>query len=281
MDTLEVAPGIKLRNLTTEQLEKWINPSSFVISVSPVSGMDLIDLKCAAEISNESHHDRNQAKSLINKLVDLVRLLTDRNVYVAFMEENFQDESRPLYNQSSQSWGPSLRLQGSTATIDDSTGTRLINLWQLLQSCPNSEKVALAFKRWSDTAERLTDEDKLIDYWVALESLFASDSNQEVKFRASLRIAAFLGSTPDKRKEIYTDMRNSYDWRSAIVHGEFRKPNKIKELNKKCPLHQVTEKTRSYLRESILRFLESNEELDPTGIELQLLDKKKSAILHN
>jgi hypothetical protein len=187
------------------------------------------------------------------------------------MEENYRDVRRPLYNQSSRSWGPSLRLQGLTATIDDSRGTRLINLWQHLQGCPNVEKVALAFKRWSETAERLVNEDKLIDYWVALESLFASDSNQEVKFRASLRIAAFLGKTPDKRKEIYTDMRNSYDWRSAIVHGDFRKPNKIKELNKKCPLHQITEKTRSYLRESILRFLESNEVLDPTGIELQLL----------
>ena len=38
-------------------------------------------------------------------------------------------------------------------------------------------------------------------------------------------------------------MRNSYDWRSAIVHGDFRKPKKLKELNKKCTLSQATEIT--------------------------------------
>lgn len=272
-DVIEVAPGVRLRNLSTEQLEKWLNASFFAISASPISGMDLIDLKCAAEITNEAFHDRSQTKPLINNLVDLIRLLTNRNVYVAFTEEHFQDESRPLYNQSSQSWGPSLRLQGLTATIDDSTGTSLINLWRRLQNCPNTEKVTLAFKRWSETAERLVEEDKLIDYWIALESLFAADCNQEVKFRASLRIAVFLGETPDKRKEIYNYMRSSYDWRSAIVHGDFRKPKKLKELNKKCTLSQATEITRSYLRESILRLLEANEELDPTAIELRLLGK--------
>lgn len=272
MDVLDIAPGVRLRKLSNEQLEKWFNSDS-VISSSPISNMDLINMQCAVEISNEAHQDKRQSRYFLNNLVDLLRLLTDLNIYVAFTEEEYQEESRPLLNQSSRSWMPSLRLHRLKAIIDDTSGSRLINLWRHVQECTNTKKIELAFKRWSETSERLLDEDKLIDYWVALESLFTSDSNQEVKFRASLRIAAFLGETPENRKDIYNDMRNSYDRRSAIVHGEFRKPKKVKELNKKYTLHEITEKTHSYLRASILRLLESNEGFDPTGIEMRLLCK--------
>lgn len=271
MDTLDIAPGLKLQNLCTDQIEKWINDPFFPITAPPLSGWRVEDLKCAVVIKNESSYNSNQAESLIRNLVGLVRLLTDRNVYVAFTEGRIQDRNRPFNDHTVTSWGHSLRLHCLTATIDDTTGTRLINLWNHLQSGPNAKMVALAFKRWSDTAERLADEDKLIDYWVALESLFSTDSNQEVKFRSSLRIAAFLGKTPDKRKEVYNDMRNSYDWRSAIVHGAYCEAKKLKELNKKCSLHQSAKKTRAYLRESILQLLESKEQIDPTGFELQLL----------
>ena len=95
----------------------------------------------------------------------------------------------------------------------------LIQLWQNLGTNVNSKTVALAFRRWTDAHDRKTDDDKLVDYWVGLESLFVPDSTQEVKFRATLRIAVFLGKTGEERAEIYEIARNSYDWRSSIVHG--------------------------------------------------------------
>lgn len=271
-DVVEISPGVRLVRLKDEQLENWINQNS-IISSSPISNMDVLNIKCAIEINSEAHQDKNQARLFSNKLVDLLRLLTNEKIYPAFTEEVSQEGNRPHYKQTSRSWGPSLRLSGTLTTVDASTTNRLVNLWKHLNNSRNAGIVELAFKRWSDTAERLNIEDKLVDYWVGLESLFAADSNQEVKFRASLRIAAFLGETPENRKEIYNDMRNSYDWRSAIVHGEFRKPKKIKELNKKCTIHEITEKTGAYLRTSILQLLEYNDEFDPSGVEMMLLTK--------
>jgi hypothetical protein len=272
MEVLDIAPGIRLRKIKENEIEKWINDYTS-ISINPISSMVIYNIDCAAEITNKACADINEAQSLLHSLMHIIRLITDRKIYICFTENEVLKAERPLLNQLSQSWGYSLRLMDMDAIIDEAVGIRLVDLWQKIQQCPNIEKIDLAFKRWSETVERLSVEDMLIDYWIALESLFASDSNQEVKFRASLRIASYLGKTADKRKEIYNDMRCSYDWRSAIVHGDFRKPGKIKELNKKSTLHEITEKTRSYLRESLFQLIESEEEFDPTSMESMLLSK--------
>ena len=66
-------------------------------------------------------------------------------------------------------------------------------------------------RRWSSAIERWRGEDRLIDYWVALEALFCPTDNQEIKYRASLRIATLLGDTPTRRQELYDAVRHSYD----------------------------------------------------------------------
>jgi hypothetical protein len=204
------------------------------------------------------------------KLVDLLRLLKNSQIYVAFNEER-RTISRIFPQDRIVSWPISLRLHSQTAVLGKSDAAHIIRLWGRLQKSPNVEKISLALHRWSATAERLNDEDKLIDYWIALESLFTPDSSQELVFRASLRIAAFLGQAPDERREIYDHMRHSYAWRSAIVHGDYRKKRKVTELNKKGTLSEVSIRTRSYLSKAILRVLESDEIFDPDNIESDLL----------
>jgi hypothetical protein len=108
MDILIVAPGVSLRKLSTNELEKWINSSCNLIS-PPFSNMDIVDLQCAAEISKEGQSDILQLREILKKLIDILRLLTDRNIYISFTEEYSQESSRPLLGQFSQSWGPSLR----------------------------------------------------------------------------------------------------------------------------------------------------------------------------
>ena len=105
-----------------------------------------------------------------------------------------------------------------------------------------------------------------------MESLFTPDSNQEISYRAAIRIAAFLGETPEERPKIYDDIRHSYSWRSAIIHGNLLNSRKLKEMNKKGTLHDTTIiKTRSYLRKAILKLLESKEKFEPASIEKELL----------
>lgn len=112
--------------------------------------------------------------------------------------------------------------------------------------------------------------DALLDYWIGLESLFSQDSNSELRFRASLRLAEFIGESGDEKVTIYTDAQHSYDWRSYTVHGS-RAQKKLKELNKKGTIEDVATKTRGYLRRALLKLLEANDPIDLQGIEKAML----------
>lgn len=105
--------------------------------------------------------------------------------------------------------------------------------------------------------------------WIGFESLFSPDSTQEVKFRASLRIAAYLGETSEERENVYQEMRHSYDWRSAVVHGT--NPDAQKKLDRRGTLQVMSGKTRAHLRRALLKLLKSDEPLKIVPKESELL----------
>jgi hypothetical protein len=66
----------------------------------------------------------------------------------------------------------------------------------------------------------------------------------------------------------YEDMRASYDWRSAIVHGN---TSREANLEKALPLASVVSITGTKLREAILKILELKEPFEAATIEKNLL----------
>jgi hypothetical protein len=195
------------------QIEEWLNPPSFFGSL-PLPFDDISALTCGVEVRVEETAGvnlmRQRAADLTTKLVDVLRLITNHNIYIAFTEDEFQEAPRQLFPLNGKSWGASLRFASFATTLDEAASKRLVDLWHRCYKSRNAPHIELALKRWSSTAERLSDDDKLIDYWIALESLFTPDSTQEMTFRASLRIAAYLGQTPSERHKIYDDMRHSF-----------------------------------------------------------------------
>ena len=98
-------------------------------------------------------------------------------------------------------------------------------------SAPEHGSFALALRRLETSAERLSREDRLIDCWIAFEALFAPDTKTELRFRASLRIARYLGSDGEERRAIAGGLRKAYDWRSHVVHGgDDPKPKELKRM---------------------------------------------------
>ena len=162
---------------------------------------------------------------------------------------------------------PSHRRDLPPCVLDENGAKQLKTLWKSLVDGQNRDRVQLPLKRFGDTAERMSAEDKLIDYWIALESLFAPESSSEIRYRAALRIASFLGEG-EERTKIYRDVGLSYDFRSAVVHANRRR---LANLGKKVTLADITERTRGYLRQVLLKILESDEVFDPQKIEHELL----------
>lgn len=69
----------------------------------------------------------------------------------------------------------------------------------------------------------------LLTLWGALEQLF-SPANQELRFRISTYIAAFLEPPGPSRLRLYEQLFRQYDMRSKVAHGEMPKVDEDLEL---------------------------------------------------
>ena len=93
-------------------------------------------------------------------------------------------------------------------------------------------------------------ENKMIDFFVAFEALYLVEK-LELSYRLALRTATLLGESSQEKKEIFSFMRDAYNLRSQIVHGD---PPKIRK--KMVNLKDYLPKLESYLRRSIVKYLE-------------------------
>lgn len=95
--------------------------------------------------------------------------------------------------------------------------------------------------------ERRRSDDRLVDFWIALEALFLKkDEQMELSFRAGLRIARFVGESAGDRRAIFESMRKSYGARSKVVHGN-PVPGDIIDIT-----NRTEETLRSALRKAVL-----------------------------
>jgi hypothetical protein len=79
----------------------------------------------------------------------------------------------------------------------------------------------LATRRLDLSYDRLEEEDRLLDFWIALEALFAPDGRRgEITYKISRRIAFFLSDDRARRLQIAKRVKRSYTARSNIVHGD-------------------------------------------------------------
>lgn len=92
--------------------------------------------------------------------------------------------------------------------------------------------------KWSQIPE-----DKLINYFIALEALY-SNSKSEISFRFAMRLALLLGRSSKSRKNIAQKAKKLYDIRSRIIHGD-------KFILSAKSLKEADE----WLRKSILSFM--------------------------
>ncbi len=271
-ECIEIDKGIRIRRLSADEIEPWLNPSLPLFG-NIIPGQVLTGVRSAIEATTEItagsnefvQSDQRQYKNLL----DALRLVTDSDIIILFTQTQSHGGPGVHGTQTVPTSIPYWRIFGPTIVITEEQSAQLIKLYHRITDSPNAERISLARTRWSITAERSTPEDKLIDCWIGLESLFTPDSSQELKFRASLRIAAFLSPAGDERHKMYSDIKVSYDWRSALIHGD---SSRIDKLSKKLSLSEATSIVRGALRNAILKILDMDDIFKPYNIEKRLLN---------
>lgn len=123
----------------------------------------------------------------------------------------------------------------------------------------------LAMRRFAQTYGRWSFEDRLIDYWVAFESLFLPESDLELKYRAQMRIARFVGDTLEEREAIRKLLGNSYAVRSAIVHG-----SRAKKISADS-VRSATVETAETLRVALRRWIDPHCDRSAEALDRSLL----------
>jgi len=129
--------------------------------------------------------------------------------------------------------------------VDGADVPRLIELYEWVAAMPETGPLRTPIRRLNQSYDRPSDEDRLIDYWIALESLFLDDQG-ELTYKASIRIARLVGDDLTTRKAIKKQISASYSERSKVVHGKATR----------WDLREVAAETGQVLRTAIQRWLD-------------------------
>jgi hypothetical protein len=119
------------------------------------------------------------------------------------------------------------------------------------------DPLALALSRFHDYFSRTSEADGLLDLVIALEALF-SGKGQEIGYSLALRCSYFLEPDFQKRKEIFSQLRNMYEVRSSIVHGRPGVPKRWRKLwsgNSDTAFVLMVDNAEDYVRQAIRKVI--------------------------
>ena len=139
----------------------------------------------------------------------------------------------------------------------------LRNLFAALSNKQLGQAAELALRRFEGTYYAQSADDRLVDYWIALEALFLPKQRSELSHVGPLLIALFLESTIESRKALFATLRRSYDARSRIVHWSL-----APKLEAALPSLEIT--TEAVLRKALQKVVRAGHA--PTPLELEELE---------
>jgi hypothetical protein len=136
-----------------------------------------------------------------------------------------------------------------------------IILLRLSSDTQKNKKIEYAIKRFRNSIERYSpnDPERLLEYAIALESIYLNDNGterNELTYRLSLRAARFLKDNYEERRKLFSLISALYKMRSVIAHGNDISDIK-KQKDKEC-LCQVLKEIPAVVAESILKIIKES-----------------------
>lgn len=143
-------------------------------------------------------------------------------------------------------------LPGEHFVVTDDTAATVKDLWADITKAMEDEALKIPFSRLSDTYERTKAADILIDFWIALESLFLRATQKEdLTEIAASAISFYLGRNAAERDTVYSEVKRCYAIRSNTVHGE--RPAQGKASEKGFTIDWAAERSGQLARQAMLK----------------------------
>jgi hypothetical protein len=281
---LDFGDGLSLLPASIEELERWLNPDPILAPFGngpPRWDPHHVDkpavLHSRKEVVGRPPTEKYEVPRVnVDDVINALRLVLNAPILPIFQEN--ETEGLIAWGGRGTSWGwlpPSVR---TTVTLNQENATEVIRVWRLLRTTPNIGFLRLPLRRWGSSLQRPDYEDRLVDAWIGLEGLLLGEGEGELSFRAAVRLAQFLGTSGVDRKTIFHVARDSYNWRSKIVHAGTSNDKAIKKLTRTRPLPEAAQLTTEYLRSALLKVLALPGRFDPNRLEFDLLGRDAQAL---
>jgi hypothetical protein len=266
VEEVTVGPGLVIRRLTDAERDAlWrrhgaeINPGPHGPTIADIEGWELVvDYRWKRE---GPEPDEQQAIAVVRDVVRALRLHHHGITGTSILwfgpdpdlrwEDNSPDSMFAPSGIAADPFGGQLECQ-----LGPLSGEDLKLLFDRLRR-PLDGTLPLVLDRFDSAYGRRAPQDRLIDLWVALEALLLPDVNQELGFRAGLRLAHLVGDGAGNKREVFESARKSYGSRSKVVHGS----SKAKDLG------STVEATRRLTVDALRRWL-----MDPPEDGVATLD---------
>ena len=246
VDDFELETGVRLRRPTDLERNQALQARFEILPAgrfeqrmtypNPARPIDIRDTSdipdVFLEITDHRHLPRDHVSGRAafdygNRMLTALRLVQSNDVGIHslwYVDEN----SFGRFPIPRRLWSdpiPSDSRSAQTVVTAD-VENEVIAIWPHLGGEPADSTLALALRRLNDSYHRSRLEDRHIDYWTALEALFLRVDEGELRYRAALLTARFIGVDLADRLDLFEKTKKSYDLRSKIVHGA-RPPKKM------------------------------------------------------
>lgn len=259
VETLKIESGVHLRQPSDAERNQalqarfGISPSGqFVRQLTNPNPARLLDVRDSSDIPNvflevidHRRFPRNRisadsALAFGQRMLTALRLVQPHDVGIHsiwYVDENpFGRLQFPRWL-----WREPLPYdtRGAQAVVSSDVQRQIQEIWSHLAKSRDST-LDLAIRRLNDSYHRPRLDDRHIDYWIALEALFLREEEGELKYRAALLTARYVGVDLTERLDLFEEIKKSYVLRSKFVHGA--KPPKSYDVTK------IIDETGSLLR---------------------------------
>jgi len=239
VDAIPVAPGARLRRATqAERDQAVIDHSRRDVSRATAFPFDArllipeVVLEVKRTLTSRSGgfgpDDYGASHQIAQAVLLALRLIKPEPISIdsfqTQVDNPFADLSPRLsgFPPSSFRWDRPLGFPfGSQYVIAPKDVVELQALCRHAQRAVSDPLLTVPLKRLNDSYLRTDLADQLIDYWVALESLFLPEKfAREMTEVVAQAMAHYLGRTVSERKSIAASVHSSHKTRSDIVHGK-------------------------------------------------------------
>lgn len=254
LDTICIDRTVSLRRATYEEKVDVIrnnasNPLSRTMSDVPEFFLDIHESIDRATL-RKSAPSPQEAMSIVQEVVLALRLLKANPIGIASYQWTIPNQPFVIYR--GMTYPLMLRhfdYRGDSYHVTQEDADALQKLWHKVKKAYNKTELSTVITRFDDSYTRTKPEDKLIDYWTALEALFfLEDEFQDMGKSLALAASYYLGRTSSERRTIYNDLTRSHTLRSYYIHGE------RKQI--KHSLDEMVTKTGSHLRNALRKRIE-------------------------